>query len=158
MASSSSSRRRASAVSLPLIRPRVYLIADAPAPYGEPLTSPDEVWRLLKEQTTTWDRERFITLALDGKHRLLGVDEVAVGTLTSCLVHPREVFKALILANAKAFICAHNHPSNDSEPSAEDLAVTQTLRDAGKLLGIPLLDHIILASGGYYSFQASGRF
>lgn len=168
MSSNLASRRRASAAippsvkvpepRLPLIRPRVSLIADVGAPYGPPLTSPDHVWALLKQDAARWDRERFITLALDGKHRVLGIDEVSVGTLTESLVHPREVFKALILANAKAFICAHNHPSGDPEPSAEDLAVTQKLRDAGTLLGIALLDHVILGRETYYSFQASGRF
>lgn len=142
---------------LPPIRPRVSLIADAPAPYGYPLTCAEDVWALLKDHAASWDRERFITLALDSKHRVLGVDEVSVGTLTESLVHPREVFKALILANAKAFICAHNHPAGDPEPSAEDLAVTQKLRDAGKLLGIALLDHVILGREKHYSFQASGR-
>jgi len=142
---------------LPPIRPRVSLIADAPAPYGEPLTRAEDVWALLKAHAAYWDRERFITLALDTKHRVLGVDEVSIGTLTESLVHPREIFKALILANAKTFICAHNHPSGDPEPSAEDVAVTQKLREAGQLLGISLLDHVILGRDTFYSFQASGR-
>lgn len=142
---------------LPPIRPRVSLIADAPAPYGQPLTSAEDVWALLKEHAACWDRERFITLALDAKHRVLGVDEVSIGTLTQSFVHPREVFKALILANAKAFVCAHNHPSSDPEPSAEDVAVTERLREAGQLLGIPLLDHVIIGGDAYYSFQSSGR-
>ena len=104
------------------------------------------------------DREHFVVCGLDAKHRVIGINVVSVGSLSLSIVHPREVFKALILANAKAFICAHNHPSNDSEPSGEDIAVTQMLREAGKLLGIPLLDHVILVSDTFYSFQASGRF
>ena len=143
---------------LPPIRPRVTLVGDAPAPYGKPLTDPDEVWTLIKHEVLRWDRERFITLALDTKKRLLGIDEVSVGTLTSSLVHPREVFKALILANAESFICAHNHPSGDATPSGEDVAMTRKLREAGQLLGIPLLDHIVLAGDTYYSFQAHGLF
>ena len=97
--------------------------------------------------------ERFVVLLLDGRHRPLGVTLVSKGTLTASLVHPREVFKVAIAANAQAVIIAHNHPSGDSAPSSEDKEVTRRLIDAGKLLGIPVLDHIVLGDGEYYSFK-----
>lgn len=101
------------------------------------------------------DREQFLVCGLDAKHHIIGLNVVSVGSLTVSIVHPREVFKPLILMNACALICAHNHPSGDPTPSAEDHALTSRLRQAGELLGITLLDHIIL--GEYnYSFADQG--
>lgn len=142
---------------LPALTVRVALVADAVKPYGEPITRAEDVWAMLRPQVSTWDRERFITLALDTAHRLLGIEEVSVGTLNSATVHPREVFKSLILANAHSFICVHNHPSQDLTPSSEDANVTERLANAGNLMGIRLLDHIIVCADSFYSFQASGR-
>lgn len=81
-----------------------------------------------------------------------------MGSLDASVVHPREVFKAAIVANAAALICAHNHPSGDPEPSREDRAITERLRQAGTLLGIPVLDHIVLGDGTthYFSFADAG--
>ena len=81
---------------------------------------------------------------------------VSEGTLTASLVHPREVFRLAITESAAAVIVLHNHPSGNSEPSAEDIAVTQQLVNAGKLLGIPVLDHIIIAGEGYTSLRERG--
>jgi len=94
------------------------------------------------------DREQF----LDAKHRIIGINIVSVGSLTLTVVHPREVFKPLILMNAAAFICAHNHPSCDPTPSSEDRLLTQRLRQGADLLGIALLDHVILSEDRCYSF------
>jgi DNA repair protein RadC len=90
------------------------------------------------------DREQFVICGLDAKHRIIGLNIVSVGSLTFSIVHPREVFKPLILMNACAALCAHNHPSGDPDPSSEDRALTARRRQAGELLGITLLDHIIL--------------
>jgi DNA repair protein RadC len=81
---------------------------------------------------------------------------VSTGSLNLTIVHPREVFKPLILMNAGAWICAHNHPSSDITPSPEDRALTKRLREAGELFGITLLDHLILAEERYYSFADQG--
>lgn len=124
--------------------------------FGRPIRRAEDVWRLLQDEVATWDRERFLALALDGRHKALGLEEVSVGTVSASLVHPREVFKGLLLANASAFILAHNHPSEDPSPSEEDRNVTKRLKDASQLLGIPLLDHIVLAKGGFYSFAEMG--
>lgn len=98
------------------------------------------------------DREQFVICGLDAKHRIIGLNVVSVGSLTLSIVHPREVFKPLILMNACAAICAHNHPSGDPDPSSEDRILTARLRQAGELLGIALLDHIILGDDRTYSF------
>ena len=101
------------------------------------------------------DREQFVVCGLDAKHRIIGINIVSIGSLSLSIVHPREVFKALILMNAAAWLCAHNHPSGEITPSREDLALTKRLREAGELLGITLLDHLILGEG-CYSFADQG--
>jgi DNA repair protein RadC len=134
---------------LPRARVRLSLVRQPGEPYSQTLRDPAAVYRLLKHEAATWDREKFLTVMLDTSNRLLGIDEVSVGTLDSAPVHPREVFKALILANAAAFISVHNHPSGDPTPSNADIAITERLQSAGKLMGIPLLDHLILGVDSY---------
>ena len=102
------------------------------------------------------DREQFVVCGLDAKHHIIGLNIVSVGSLTVSIVHPREVFKPLILMNAAAFICAHNHPSGDPTPSPEDHALTARLRHAADVLGINLLDHIVLGDGRNHSFADQG--
>ncbi len=143
---------------LPLGPPvRIALIEEAPAPYGPTITCASDVWNALLPGVRQWDRERFMTVILNGAHQPIGFDTVSVGTLTTCHVHPREVMKALILANAAAFIAVHNHPSGDLTPSNADKEVTQTLKKAGQLLGIKLLDHVIVGQTGYYSFNEADQ-
>ena len=104
------------------------------------------------------DREHFLVVLLTRKNAVIGINTVSVGSLTASVVHPRETFKPAILANAAAILCAHNHPSGDPLPSAEDRALTTRLVDAGKLLGIQVLDHVIVGDGtdAYYSFADAG--
>ena len=111
---------------------------------------------LLRPHFAGLDREHFVVVGLDAKHRVIGLNLVSVGSLSLAIVHPREVFKPLILMNASAWICAHNHPSGDVTPSSEDRVLTKRLREAGELLGITLLDHIILANENSYSFADQG--
>ena len=110
-----------------------------------------QVYEAFKEEFSQLDREMFVALLLDGKNGVIGFNVVSVGSLTAALVHPREVFKPVILANAAAVILLHNHPSGSAEPSAEDRALTERLEHAGELLGIRVLDHIILGDGQYRS-------
>ncbi len=117
-------------------------------------SSPERVQRLLAPELAGLEREQFVVLLLDGKHRLRRIERVSEGTLTSSLVHPREVFRAAVRESAAALIAAHNHPSGDPEPSAEDYEVTRRLREAGALLGIPLLDHVVLGSSACVSLRA----
>ena len=118
-----------------------------------PCSSAAQVFRVLEPQLAGLERERFLVLLLDGKHRLRRIEQVSEGTLTTSLVHPREVFKAAIREASAAIIAVHNHPSGDPEPSPEDLEVTRRLRRAGRLIGIPLLDHVVIGKGRYVSLR-----
>jgi DNA repair protein RadC len=104
------------------------------------------------------DREHFIVILLNRKNGVIGINTVSMGSLTASVVHPREVFKPAILANAAAMICAHNHPSGDPFPSNEDRTLTARLVQGGKLLGIDVLDHVIVGDGTerYFSFADAG--
>src|SRR5437870_8866744 len=119
--------------------------------------SAQEVYEAFRERFEPLDREQFVVLLLDGKNRVLGFNVVSTGSLTAALVHPREVFKPAILANAAAVILVHNHPSGDPEPSAEDRALTARLRQAGELLGIRVLDHVVVGDGSFVSMAERER-
>jgi DNA repair protein RadC len=102
-------------------------------------------------------REHFFTLYLDGAHEVVGYATTSIGTANTAPVHPREVFQPAILAGAVSIIVSHNHPSGNSSPSSEDRVVTKMLREAGEILGIKLLDHVILGAETYYSFAEMGE-
>jgi len=137
-------------------RYRVMLVSDTTGTGStDPVRDSTSAAAMLRPCFEGLDREQFVVCGLDAKHRVIGLNVVSIGTLTLSLVHPREVFKALILMNAAAWLCAHNHPSNDVTPSQEDRALTMRLRDAGELLGITLLDHLILGES-CYSFADQG--
>lgn len=101
-------------------------------------------------------KEYFMALHLDGKNRIVCVDLVSIGSLNQSIVHPRETFKNSLLSSAASIILLHNHPTGDPTPSSEDLAITRRLKEAGELLGIKVLDHIILGET-YYSFAERGH-
>ena len=103
------------------------------------------------------EREKFMILMLNGRNRLLGLHDVSTGTATTCLVHPREVFRAAIAIGAAAVILAHNHPSGDADPSCEDEALTERMVKAGEILGIRLLDHVVVTHGSYYSLAEHSK-
>jgi DNA repair protein RadC len=108
---------------------------------------------LLRQYLGAMDREHFVVILLDRKNTPIGINTVSIGSLTASVVHMRETFKVAILANAAAILCGHNHPSGDPEPSRDDRALTQRLVDAGKLLGIPLVDHVVIGDGTTASFS-----
>lgn len=116
------------------------------------ITSSDDVFEELKDYSTA-RQEHFIVCYLDGAHNIIENRVITVGTLNQSLVHPREVFSPAIEKRAASIIIAHNHPSGILKPSEEDLSVTQRLKEAGKILGIELLDHIILIENGFLSFR-----
>jgi len=118
---------------------------------------PSEVAALLRSRVEKEPVEIVLVLLVDTKHRVIGLHEVGRGTLDACLVHPRDVFKAALLANASGVIVAHNHPSGDPTPSPEDLALCTRLRSAAAVIGIDLLDFLILGQRLYYSFQEAQR-
>jgi DNA repair protein RadC len=131
-------------------------IVDQPLDRGRPIRSPIDVQRHFRPRIQGLQRESFHVLMLDGRHRMIAIEEVSVGTLTASLVHPREVFREAIRHAAAAIVLVHNHPSGDPTPSSEDRSVTRRLGTAGRLLGIRVLDHVIVAEGGYFSFQEAG--
>lgn len=101
-------------------------------------------------------QEHFICITLSGAHEVLAIRTVTVGLLNHSLVHPREVFADAITDRAAAVICVHNHPSGTLEPSSQDLAITRQLQEAGTLLGIQLLDHLIVTDSGWLSLKERG--
>jgi DNA repair protein RadC len=128
-----------------------------PVVVGRTLRSPRESAELLMRVLADQPTEVFAMLCLSTKHRIIAYHEVSRGTLDSTLVHPREVFKAALLANAAAIIVSHNHPSGDPSPTIDDIDVTRRLVAAGEILGILLLDHIVVGDGRYFSFNEAGR-
>ena len=118
--------------------------------YGHEARGPQAVDALLRPLLEGEAVEVFVALLLDARHRVRFYVEVSRGTLTSSLVHPREVFGPALREGAAALVVAHNHPSGDCEPSSEDLELTRRLIRAGELLGVPLLDHLVLGDEGRY--------
>jgi DNA repair protein RadC len=100
--------------------------------------------------------ERFRVLAVDVRKQLIRAKTIAVGSLADCAVHPRELFRFLISVSAHGFIAVHNHPSGDPSPSNEDRELTGRLHKAGQLMGIPMIDHVVVARRGTFSFVAGG--
>jgi DNA repair protein RadC len=121
------------------------------------LRRPAEAVSLVRARLEAEPVEVCVLLLVNTKHRVLGVHEIGRGTLDSCLVHPREVFKAAILANASGIVVAHNHPSGDPTPSPDDLALCARFRGAAGIIGIELLDFVIIGEGTYCSFREMGR-
>lgn len=134
-------------------RYRVMLVKESLAhPSPVMIRDSQNAYRLLQPLFDGLDREHFLVVGLDAKHAVIGINTVSMGSVTLSIVHPREVFKPLILMNASAVILAHNHPSGDPTPSPEDRALTRRLKDGGDLLGITVLDHVVLGEDRYYSF------
>ena len=137
---------------------RVCLVREGRMPcYNQQIRSAVDASTLLHTYLADADREHFVIILLNQKNRVLGVSTISIGSLTASIVHPREVYKSAILSNAASIICGHNHPSTDCQPSREDRAITTRLAECGKLLGIPLLDHVIIGGDGrYFSFADEG--
>jgi DNA repair protein RadC len=132
-------------------------ISSTPLIRGDRIRGPHDVHRHFYQRVRSECREHFMVLLLDGRHRLMRESQVSQGTLTASLVHPREVFRPAVRAAAAAVILVHNHPSGDPSPSTEDLEVTERLAQAGKLLGIRVVDHVVVASEGFHSLRDHGQ-
>ena len=123
---------------------------------GRPvISSPADVEGLLRGRIANLDRENFVAVLLNTKNEVVEYPTISVGTLSSSLVHPREVFKPAIRASAAGIVLAHNHPSGKVEPSREDREVTRRLVEASEIIGIEVLDHVILGDG-YFSMKEHG--
>jgi DNA repair protein RadC len=117
---------------------------------------PSDVARFVRQVLTDNSREHLIALYLNGSNSVAGFSIISIGSANSATVHPREVFQRAITSGATALVLCHNHPSGQLIASVEDERATRCMKDAGKLLGIPLLDHIIVTDAGYYSMKESG--
>ncbi len=125
--------------------------------HSKTIRGPADVATLVHRLLRRADRECFVAVCLNPKQRVTGVNVVSVGTLNLAPVHPREVFKAAILANAATVIVAHNHTSSDPSPSRDDILITERLHAAGRLIGIEVLDHVIVAdTGAFVSLKERG--
>jgi DNA repair protein RadC len=123
---------------------------------GPVLATPGAVWRHLALELRDCEREQFLALCLNARNELVREVVVSVGSLNASIVHPREVFKPALACSAAALIIVHNHPSGDPAPSREDREVTRVLSEAGRLLDVPLHDHVIVGADAYFSFRDAG--
>lgn len=130
----------------------VQLLRDSWARKGPRIENPEDIVKLVSHLAKK-DREYCISVHLDARSCVIGIEEVAIGSLNASIVHPREVFKSAILNNAASIILAHNHPSGDCTPSEDDITITKRLVEAGKIIGIEIEDHIILAGSEFTSFK-----
>lgn len=119
---------------------------------------PQDVGKILVAEMSYLDKEYFKIVNLNTKNQVISMDTVSVGSLNASLVHPREVFKLSLKRNAASVIMAHNHPSGDTEPSKEDINITKRLCEAGNILGVEVLDHIIIGHNNFLSMKEKGYF
>ena len=122
------------------------------------LSCPQDVADFLMPRLRYAAKEQFVVILLNNKNKVIGTEVVSEGSLSSSIVHPREVFAPAILHHAAAIMVAHNHPSGDPKPSIEDEEVTRQLLRSGKVLGIQMIDHVIIGDGNYYSFLENEAF
>lgn len=116
------------------------------------ITRPEDVYKIFKFLFENETVERFVCFWLNAANKVIGFELISSGNLDSSVVHPREVFRSAIVASCKSIILAHNHPSGNLDPSNADIAITKVLVEAGKMLDIPVFDHLIISNNGYSSF------
>ncbi|MFA5405291.1 MAG: DNA repair protein RadC [Ignavibacteria bacterium] len=122
------------------------------------ITKPEEIVKYIKTEIEDFSKEHFFVVSFDVRNRLIGIDKTSKGTLSASLVHPRETFESAIRRHAAQIIVAHNHPSGDTEPSDDDIRITKRLYEAGKIMGIELLDHIVITKDSYSSLKDKNVF
>ena len=120
------------------------------------IKDPETVVKAVRAGIKDKAKEHFKLILLNPRNKIVGISTISIGTLNASLVHPREVFKDAIKHSAASIILAHNHPSGDPDPSEDDLTITKRLVEAGKILGIEVLDHIVIAKNGLFSFKERG--
>jgi DNA repair protein RadC len=130
---------------------------NAKEPPANIVRGPEDIAHYLMPRFTREKKEHFMVTLLTTKNRIMGYKVISVGSLTASIVHPREVFEAATKNHAASIILAHNHPSGDPSPSKEDIAITHRLKEAGDIMDIPVLDHIIIGDGRYVSLKEKGE-
>lgn len=135
---------------------RVMMVKERELPYAmEEVNEPEKVAVFTQKLLAGADREYLLVLSIDNAGKLAAIEVVSIGTVNAALAEPREIFKHAILANATGIVMVHNHTSGRCVPSDEDKETTKRIEKAGKILGIPLMDHIIVGDG-YFSFKKEG--
>lgn len=119
-------------------------------------SSSSVVYSYFAPRFKNFKKELFVALLLDAKNRLIREHRVSEGTLTNSLIHPREAFREAVRESAASVIFVHNHPSGDPSPSADDISITERLKESGRIIGIGVLDHVIIGDGRYESFKEKG--
>jgi len=133
------------------------MVREFQAPYVvKRITTVQDAVGVFRDVLRDEDRERLVAMCLDSKNRPNAIYTIAIGDLSQVPTHPREVFKAAILANAASIILAHNHPSGDPNPSRDDIMITKRLAAAGRIIGIEVLDHVVIGDNEYVSLKQSG--
>jgi DNA repair protein RadC len=135
------------------IKCRVCLVREGETDEVITLNNSTDVYDLVKDELANSDREMLLSVMVTNKNQLIGVETVSIGSINATSMSPREVFKSAMLANAVGIILCHNHTSGELTPSNEDIQMTKLLVDAGKLLGIKVLDHLIVSNKGYQSLS-----
>ncbi len=120
------------------------------------IKNPEAVVKAVRASIKDKAKEHFKLILLNSRNKILYISSISTGTLTTSLVHPREVFKDAIVHSAASVVLAHNHPSGDPEPSEDDLKITKKLVESGKILGIEVMDHIVIGKNNFYSFREKG--
>ena len=120
------------------------------------IQSPEDVFAIMSPEYENAVVETAQMLALDTKNKVIGIFSLSIGSLNASIIHPRDVFQRAILSNAASVILVHNHPSGDPAPSQEDIELTRRLVEAGKVMDIAVLDHIVIGDGGYASLKEKG--
>ncbi|HSX39695.1 MAG TPA: DNA repair protein RadC [Candidatus Saccharimonadales bacterium] len=129
-------------------------IATQPLAKKSKISKPIDVYKVLKKDLFEKSKEHLYLLSLDSRNNLIAADLLSIGTINETLVHPREIYRQALARNAVSIIIAHNHPSGNANPSAEDLLVTERIAKTGIELGLPLIDHIIISGDSYISLKA----
>jgi DNA repair protein RadC len=120
------------------------------------MTNPEAVFNFLRDYIGYEVREHFVILGINNKNTVMMRSLISIGTVSEAVVHPREVFSPAVMTSCSGIIVCHNHPSGNTEPSRQDLETTKRLIEAGKILGIPVIDHIIITDEAYYSLKENG--
>ena len=119
------------------------------------ISSPIHIYEIMKNLGEL-PSEQIHVMFLDTKNKIIGISQISMGTINACTISAREIFQAALLANATFIALVHNHPSGDPTPSDSDISITKVIDNAGKLMNIPLLDHVIIGNGEYISLKAKG--
>ncbi|WP_145335302.1 DNA repair protein RadC [Paenibacillus xylanexedens] len=120
------------------------------------IRTPRDAADILMEQLRYLQKEHFVCLFLNSKNHIIAQETLSMGSLNASIVHPREVFRAAIKCSSASIVCAHNHPSGDPTPSPEDIQITKRLIEAGAIVGIDVLDHLVIGDGTYVSLKEKG--